>query len=55
MDIATKNFLINSGSYFVFVLGIIVWSLVRRMVQWCAFKNYRHKRAREMGIKVYDP
>ena len=55
LGIGDKNFILNSGSYFVFVLSAFGGSLASYLINYCAVKASRFKCARIIGMKVYNP
>ena len=52
MGIDTQNFLVNSGSYFVFVLCLLVLNLLNRLMVRIALKYYTVESLRRIGIKL---
>jgi len=54
LGIETKNFLVNSGSYFIVMFGILGFNLVYWFLNSIAKRCARFKSCRRMGIKVYN-
>ena len=52
MGIDTQNFLINSGSYFVFVVCLMVFNILNRLIVRIAIRYYRVETFRRIGIKL---
>jgi hypothetical protein len=44
----------NSGSYFIFFVGIFLFKFVRMLGQALAVKFSKHERFRKLGIKTYS-
>jgi hypothetical protein len=53
-DIGEKNFVMNSGSYFIFFFGIFLFKLAAICCQLVARKCAKYRWARNLGIKSYS-
>jgi hypothetical protein len=53
LDYGDKNFLLNSGSYFVFMFGMTSWFLLMIIVNILAVKCARYSWFRWLGAKAY--
>jgi hypothetical protein len=54
MDIGDKNFMHNSGSYFIFLTGILVFNFGQEMLNLLALQCPKNQYARKLGIAVYS-
>jgi hypothetical protein len=50
-----KNFMLNSGSYLLIVLGLIAYFFTRWVVNKLAVKFSHHQKARQIGMWAYEP
>jgi hypothetical protein len=48
-----KIFIFNSGSYFIFLVAIILYVLAKVIANWLLTKCWKKKRARTIGAKLY--
>ena len=53
LGIEDKNFLLNSGSYFIMLVGQMLYFLTYFLLNKCAKKLSHFKPARKLGVKVY--
>jgi hypothetical protein len=49
-----KNFILNSGSYFIFFAGIIAFKLASIFLNWVALQYPQNKYFRQLGMKNYS-
>ena len=54
MDIENKNFVINSGSFFIIVVGIWLWEIDKAIINTVAKVFARYKWARKIGLWAYE-
>ena len=52
--IDTKNFIFNSGSYFVFMMGFVIVNAILFLLNKLAARFSNHKAFRKLGLKVYS-
>lgn len=52
--IADKNMMMNSGSYFVFVLGFFLINFGLFIINKIATRFARHRQSRRIGMKIYS-
>ena len=50
-----KNFMLNTGSYFVIFVGVLLFAILKKITNSCMKMCARSERARKIGIKVYEP
>ena len=54
MGIEGKNFLINSGSFFIFFVGIIAFHAIQKILSWIAKYNSHREKFRKLGMVVHS-
>jgi hypothetical protein len=54
LDIMDKNFVMNSGSYFIIFTAILGFQLSKLLINLLARKLSKHKLARRIGVKVHE-
>jgi len=54
MGFETMNLMLNSGSFFVILVGVIVWMFIKFVVNEICKKFYRYEKARDIGVWCYE-
>jgi hypothetical protein len=53
-DIRNKNFIINSGSYFIIFVGVGMFTIVKFLINKIAVRFAKYETARIIGMKVFS-
>jgi len=53
LDWEDKNFIFNSGSYIIFVVGISVFLMFKKFVNWLCTRCWKRELARKLGVMVH--
>jgi len=54
MGFETMNLMLNSGSFFVILVGVLVWMSIKFVINEICKRFYKHKRARDIGVWCYE-
>ena len=54
MDIDNKNFILNSGSYFIIQTGLLVFYLIRFIINSLAACCPKYKRVQKVGMWAFE-
>jgi hypothetical protein len=51
----TKNFMLNSGSFLIIFVGIVLYKIIKLTANFIATKFPKNRRMRRMGMWGYSP